>query len=231
MGRAARPPRRQPRPLLGRRPAPRRPKPPSCYIFHTTGEPDFDKVLRYYREGELGPHYLIDLDGTVFRLVPEDRVAWHAKIEPAEAGLYLGGWSSWRGWVWPPGAKAPQRAAPVELEGGAFRGYLPWRRRWPGKESPLELAAGARPNYSSVGVELLQPRRPGARIFTDEQYASARELFLEGAARHGFPAEPARALGHSDVSPMRRSRASGGWDPGQGFDWSRVAGPGATLAG
>jgi N-acetyl-anhydromuramyl-L-alanine amidase AmpD len=191
-------------------------------IVHTTGESDAQGVLRFYRSPDgLQPHYVVMLDGTVHRIVTEDRVAYHAKIDPAEAALYRQGWNVWRKWWW-------KQGAPVDMR-EEFSGYRSWRETWieqatPPIESPLDLVTGPHPNARSVGIELLQPKTPGPDIFTDAQYAALIELVAEIGARHKLPLDRRHVLGHYDVSPMRRSSARGGWDPGERFAWGRLLG-------
>src|SRR6185295_17365458 len=69
---------------------------PRAVIVHGTGETDLDKLLAYYTAADgLGPHYLIEPHGTVRRFVDEDRIAYHAKIDTAEAHLYQLGYAEW----------------------------------------------------------------------------------------------------------------------------------------
>ena len=201
---------------------PKRQRPVSSVILHSTGETDLRKVLRYYTTGEHQPHYLIALDGTTYRIADEGMVAWHAKIDQQELLLYHQGWGMWSQWTWPLDSSIPRKARASEMQGTVFRGYLSWRARWPALKSPLGLVTEARPNFTSVGVELLKPARPTAAIFTEEQYDAARVLVHEIAARHRFPVIQAHVLGHQDVSPLRRCNLKGGWDPGGSFDWRRI---------
>ncbi|WP_309623814.1 N-acetylmuramoyl-L-alanine amidase [Novosphingobium sp.] len=54
--------------------------PVSMVVLHYTGMPSADEALARLRSEEAGvsAHYLIEEDGTVHRLVREDRRAWHA---------------------------------------------------------------------------------------------------------------------------------------------------------
>lgn len=49
-------------------------------VIHYTGMPSTEEALARLCDGEskVSAHYLIDEDGTTYRLVPEDRRAWHA---------------------------------------------------------------------------------------------------------------------------------------------------------
>lgn len=184
-------------------------------VIHTTGNPDLNKVLDYYKSVDgLQPHYVIDVDGTGYQIAAEDKIAYHCKIEQSEAGLYRLGWGTWSQWTW-------KNNNPVHI-GGEFSGYRDWKETWfsRGILSPLELITGSHPNFVTVGIELLQPEDPTHYIFTEEQYRSLARLISEVGQRHGIALERTRLLGHSDISPMRRCNAVGGWDPGKDFSWN-----------
>lgn len=77
-------------------------------------------------------------------------------------------------------------------------------------------------NDRSIGIELVNPGHEfGYRAFTEPQMAALETLAGDIVARHGIPA--ARILGHSDVAPGRKT------DPGELFDWERLAGAGIGI--
>lgn len=55
---------------------------PTAIIIHDTGAKTASSTLDWFRRVEAGvsSHYLIDRDGTTYRLVPEERQAWHAGL-------------------------------------------------------------------------------------------------------------------------------------------------------
>lgn len=57
-------------------------------VIHYTGMMPCERALDWLcrTESKVSAHYLIDEDGTTWRMVPEDRRAWHAGV------------SAWRGW-------------------------------------------------------------------------------------------------------------------------------------
>ncbi len=68
--------------------APRGEQPVDILVLHYTELPlkeSLDILSDDKREGRVSAHYVLALDGTAYRLVPEDRTAWHA------------GQSYWRG--------------------------------------------------------------------------------------------------------------------------------------
>jgi N-acetyl-anhydromuramyl-L-alanine amidase AmpD len=202
---------------LTRRALPERTHPISAIVVHTTGNTDLDAVLRFYQSADgLQPHYVIALDGTIRRIAWEHQVAYHCKIDPAEARLYRLGYVEWSRWRW-------QDDRPIQL-GDEFSGYRWWRDEWraAGLESPLELVTGEHPNSVSIGIELQQPTKPGPDIFTDAQYQALGELATDIHARVGVSLDRQHVLGHQDCSPMRRCVPAGGCDPGRAFRWSRL---------
>ena len=71
-------------------------------------------------------------------------------------------------------------------------------------------------NSASVGIEIVNPGHEwGYRPFPEEQMAALLPLVSAIVGRHGI--EPANVVGHSDVAPARKI------DPGELFDWERLA--------
>ena len=77
-------------------------------------------------------------------------------------------------------------------------------------------------NGRAIGIELVNPGHEfGYRPFPDAQMASLEALARDILARHPIP--PRNVVGHSDVAPRRKI------DPGELFDWPRLAGAGIGL--
>ncbi len=59
----------------------------TCVVMHATATPSVasPKAWLCNPDSKVSAHYLIDLDGTIYQLVREENIAWHA------------GYSSWRG--------------------------------------------------------------------------------------------------------------------------------------
>ena len=77
-------------------------------------------------------------------------------------------------------------------------------------------------NAVSIGIEIVNPGHEwGYRPFPDEQMAAVERL--SGALLSRFPIPPHRVVGHSDIAPDRKS------DPGELFDWSRLARAGVGI--
>ena len=77
-------------------------------------------------------------------------------------------------------------------------------------------------NGHSLGIELVNPGHEfGYRAFADAQMMALEDLARDILARHAIP--PRNVVGHSDVAPRRKR------DPGELFDWTRLAAGGIGL--
>ncbi len=78
-------------------------------------------------------------------------------------------------------------------------------------------------NSASIGIEIVNPGHEfGYRPFPDEQMAAVETLVAAAVAAHGV--HPSNVVGHSDVAPARKE------DPGELFDWPRLARAGLAAA-
>jgi N-acetylmuramoyl-L-alanine amidase len=74
----------------------------------------------------------------------------------------------------------------------------------------------------SIGVEIVNPGHAwGYRAFPEAQMAALERLCRDIQARRAVPAH--RVVGHSDIAPDRKM------DPGELFDWRRLARAGIGL--
>lgn len=77
-------------------------------------------------------------------------------------------------------------------------------------------------NSASIGIELVNPGHEfGYRPFPPAQMDALIPLVKDIVDRHGIA--PANVVGHSDVAPQRKM------DPGELFDWERLARLGLAL--
>jgi N-acetylmuramoyl-L-alanine amidase len=77
-------------------------------------------------------------------------------------------------------------------------------------------------NSCSIGIEIHNPGPDGGYPdFPDAQMRAVEALCRDIIRRHGI--EAARVLAHSDVAPRRKR------DPGEKFDWARLARAGIGL--
>jgi hypothetical protein len=168
------------------------------------------------KPGGVGPHYVVDFNGTIYVIVDERKVAWHA------------GWGKERGSI---------------FKTAAWRAPAWWLAAWGkyGFTSPLQLlpAGTSDPNSASIGIELLITT---GRQYTDEQYRALALLIVDIEKRHNLaiPSAPGlKLVGHEDYAPHKRQDSGGGWDPGAHrknpfFSWSKLwsymRGSGAATA-
>ncbi len=108
----------------------------------------------------------------------------------------------------------------IEEEGAVWRLVPEARRAW---HAGVASWAGAGDiNARSIGIELVNPGHEfGYRAFPEPQMAALETLARGILARHPIP--PRRVLGHSDVAPLRKE------DPGELFDWPRLAAAGIGV--
>lgn len=108
----------------------------------------------------------------------------------------------------------------IDEDGTVYQLVPEERRAW---HAGISFWAGARDiNARSIGIELVNPGHScGYRPFPEAQMRALEELARGILARHPVPAH--RVLGHSDVAPARKI------DPGELFDWRRLARAGIGL--
>ncbi len=77
-------------------------------------------------------------------------------------------------------------------------------------------------NSASIGIEIVNPGHEfGYRPYPEPQMDALVPLVAEIVGRHHIP--PVNVVGHSDVAPDRKQ------DPGELFDWARLAKLGLAL--
>lgn len=109
----------------------------------------------------------------------------------------------------------------VAEDGQVLRMVAEEKRAWHAGRSWWRGIANV--NAASIGIEIVNPGHEfGYRPFPDEQMEALVPLVAGIAARHGVA--PADVVGHSDVAPARKQ------DPGELFDWARLARHGLALA-
>jgi N-acetylmuramoyl-L-alanine amidase len=108
----------------------------------------------------------------------------------------------------------------VEEDGAVWRLVPETRRAF---HAGLSCWAGrSNLNLVSIGIEIVNPGHEwGYRPFPEAQMASVESLCRDILSRHPIP--PDRVVGHSDIAPERKT------DPGELFDWPRLARAGIGL--
>jgi N-acetylmuramoyl-L-alanine amidase len=78
-------------------------------------------------------------------------------------------------------------------------------------------------NSASIGIEIVNPGHEYGYVpFPAAQMDAVHALVAEIVARHSI--KPANVIGHSDIAPTRKA------DPGELFDWPRLARAGLAAA-
>jgi N-acetylmuramoyl-L-alanine amidase len=108
----------------------------------------------------------------------------------------------------------------IDEDGSVFALVPEPARAWHAGVSAWLGEAGL--NDRSIGIELVNPGHEwGYRPFPEPQYQACSALCQEIVRRWSIPAR--RVLAHSDVAPERKQ------DPGELFDWPRLAAAGVGL--
>jgi len=108
----------------------------------------------------------------------------------------------------------------IDEDGTVWRLVEEGRRAWHAGVSFWQGTENV--NAVSIGIELVNPGQEwGYRAFPEAQMGSLETLARALLQRHPIPAD--RVVGHSDVAPLRKQ------DPGELFDWPRLARVGIGL--
>ena len=108
----------------------------------------------------------------------------------------------------------------IDEDGTAYRMVAEDRRAWHAGFSHWSGAINI--NDRSIGIEIVNPGHEfGYRPFPEAQMEAVEELLAQIVARHRI--SPARVVGHSDIAPTRKQ------DPGELFDWKRLADKGRSI--
>jgi N-acetylmuramoyl-L-alanine amidase len=201
--------------------------PPHMLVLHYTGMPTGEAALARLRDAaaEVSAHYMVEEDGRIFRLVAEERRAWHA------------GKSSWRG-------ETDVNSASIGVEivnPGHEYGYRPFpeaqvaavlalvadiRGRWSiddvdivghsdvapeRKDDPGELFPWKRLAEAGHGLWAEPPAAPGAPLHAGEESAAVFAL-QAGFTRLGYDSPPSGKFDAHTTAVVRAFQRH--WRPG-----------------
>lgn len=108
----------------------------------------------------------------------------------------------------------------IDEDGTLYRLVEEDRRAWHAGVASWRGATDV--NARSIGIELVNPGHEfGYRPFPEAQTGALIDLAADIVARHRIPAR--NVVGHADVAPRRKM------DPGELFDWPRLADGGIGL--
>lgn len=216
---------------------PGRPVQTTHVVCHITGTNNFDSVKNEFLTS-VSAHYLIDHKGVVYQFVQEDDQAWHAGIKKPVQDLYALGPDTWRKFLYyfdwdkypadaqyiGEGLQPVQGAREATFVGrgdkSAWGQYDYFDARWGKGAQPVNYGNSHSPNAYSVGIEILSlgSKASSEAVYSEKMYESLHALIADICARRNIPMKKGHVVGHEDVNPVQRY----GWDPNQGFDWTRV---------
>jgi len=192
--------------------------PPSLLVLHYTGMKTGAEALDRLRdpEAKVSSHYLVEEDGRVFRLVAEERRAWHAGVSYWRGRRNVNGESIGIEIV-NPGHEWGYRAFPDAQIESVIALLADIRTRWDiedrdivghsdiapdRKDDPGELFPWKRLSEAGHGVWAEWPPAPGAPIGEGEEGAAVFAL-QAGLTRLGFDLLPSGRFDASTTATVR----------------------------
>ena len=202
--------------------------PPDILVLHYTGMRTGEEALARLRdpEAKVSSHYLVEEDGRIFRLVAEERRAWHA------------GASSWRGQhdvngasvgveIVNPGHEFGYRPFPQAQIAAVFALVGDIRSRWSiedgsivghsdiaptRKDDPGELFPWKQLSQAGHGLWAEAPAAPGAPLGEGEEGAGVFAL-QAGVTRLGYDCPPSGRFEAGTTAVVRAFQRH--WRPAQ----------------
>lgn len=207
-------------------------------VVHITGTANFEAARAAFMNSnnQASAHYCIDRNGDLYQFVSEDDVAWHAGIHKSAEAVYAprdGDWRKYKRYFswhnkYPADAvfldkqKQPcareHAALVMRADGSPWPDYDYFNARWGEKLEPLGYELSKAVNQRTIGIETVGYGGSSPAAYTDAMYETLAKLVADICERHNLPRRFGPVCGHEDVNPVERW----GWDPGPGFDWSRV---------
>ena len=182
-----------------------RKSPPDMVVLHYTGMPTGEAALERLRDpaSKVSSHYLVEEDGRVFRLVPEERRAWHAGVSFWKGETDINGRSLGIEIV-NPGHEFGYRPFPEAQVSAVIALLADIRSRWTvedgfivghsdvapdRKDDPGELFPWKRLAEAGHGLWAEPPAAPGAPLGEGEEGAGVFAL-QAGFTRLGYDSAP-----------------------------------------
>jgi hypothetical protein len=207
-------------------------------VVHITGTADFNAARSSFMNpaNPASAHYCIDRNGELYQFVSEDDIAWHAGIHRNVDPVYAqrdGNWRKYKRYFhWHRGypqdavflnaqgqpCAREQATLVARADGSPWTDYAYFNARWGEKTEPVGYELTKLINQRSIGIETVGHGGSSPGAYTDEMYQTLAALVADICERHGIENSYGPVCGHEDVNPVERW----GWDPGAGFNWSRV---------
>ncbi len=214
---------------------------PTHIVIHITGDDNFSSVKNTFLvKNSVSAHYLIEKDGKLYQFVQDAYRAWHAGILLNCRSLYRKRSDKWKRYLkyfdwykgYPPDAvyvdadlkpvwDKTEAFFVMRADGREWDEYNYFSERWGSEEKfPVNFASDNDPNNYSIGIEImgLGSRISDGTVYTAAMYSTLKNLIKDLSGKYSIPIEKGFVIGHEDVNPLVRF----GWDPNQGFDWSKI---------
>lgn len=179
--------------------------PPNMIVLHYTGMPTGEEALARLRDPafRVSSHYLVEEDGRIFKLVPEERRAWHAGVSFWKGEQSLNG-ASIGVEVVNPGHEWGYRSFPAAQVAAVIALLSDIRSRWSvpnsrilghsdiapaRKEDPGELFPWAQLAAAGHGLWVDPPASPGAPLGKGDEGTGVFAL-QAGLTRLGYELPP-----------------------------------------
>ena len=192
--------------------------PPDMIVLHYTGMPTGEAALARLRdpEAKVSSHYMVEEDGRVFRLVPEERRAWHAGVSFWKGERNLNGVSIGIEIV-NPGHEFGYRAFPAAQIATVIALLADVRSRWTIEDSRIVGHSDVAPDRKDDPGELFPwrtlaehghglwaspPPAPGAPLSEGETGAGVFAL-QAGFTRLGYDLPPSGAYDSATTAVVR----------------------------
>ncbi|WP_337188717.1 N-acetylmuramoyl-L-alanine amidase [Phenylobacterium sp.] len=192
--------------------------PPSVLVLHYTGMQSGEAAIARLRDpaAKVSSHYVVEEDGRIFRLVPEERRAWHAGVSYWRGRRNLNGESigieivnPGHEWGYRPFPEA-QVAAVIDLVADIRTRWTIEDRDIVGhsdvaparKDDPGELFPWKRLAEAGHGLWAEAPPAPGAPIGAGEEGAAVFAL-QAGLTRLGYDLPPSGAFDADTATVLR----------------------------
>ncbi|WP_304187083.1 N-acetylmuramoyl-L-alanine amidase [Phenylobacterium aquaticum] len=192
--------------------------PPDMIVLHYTGMQTGEAAIARLRdpEAKVSSHYVVEEDGRIFQLVPEERRAWHAGVSSWKGQTDINGRSIGIEIV-NPGHEFGYRAFPEAQIASVFALVADIRGRWKvedghivghsdvapdRKEDPGELFPWKRLAQAGHGLWVEPPVAPGQPLGEGEEGAGVFAL-QAGFTRLGYDCAPSGQFDAHTTSVVR----------------------------
>jgi len=196
----------------------------SAIVLHITGygpvgqyksgryKSPMDAAVGIYQRMPYAPHYVIDQDGIIVQMCPEELATWH--VGGSNGRRYTGAWAATKFKWW--ADKWSGLGSPRELAAGklwqpyppdALKGPLKYFRKlyWASRHGSV--------NANTIGIEVIPPSSNPKATWSLDVWRAVVQLCQDISHRRGTSLDAHHLISHSDADPISRTTRSGEpWD-------------------